>query len=61
MKVTKCDDCGYEITMKTDTCPSCGERIGIKVGGMGGFLRRIIFFLMALYIIYSAIKFFIET
>lgn len=43
--------------MKTDTCPSCGERIGIKVGGMGGFLRRIIFFLMALYIIYSAFKF----
>jgi hypothetical protein len=61
MKVTKCESCGYEITMKIDTCPSCGEKIGIKVGGMGGFLRRIIFFLMALYIIYSAIKFFIET
>jgi len=60
MKVTKCDYCGYEITMKTDTCPSCGERIGIKVGGLKGFSRRIIFFLMAVYIVYSAIKFFME-
>lgn len=57
MKVTKCECCGYEISMKTDTCPSCGERIGIKVGGIGGFLRRTIFFLMAAYIIYSAFKF----
>jgi len=61
MKVTKCDYCGFEISMETGTCPSCGERTGIKVGGMRGFLRRIIFFLMAVYIIYSAIKFFIET
>ena len=61
MKVTKCDECGYEISMKTDTCPSCGERIGIKVGGLKGLFRRIIFFLMAVYIVYSAIKFFIET
>ncbi len=57
MKVTKCDCCGYEISMKTGTCPSCGEKIGIKVGGIRKFLMRIIFFLMALYIIYSAFKF----
>jgi len=60
MNITKCDYCGYEITMKTDTCPSCGERIGIKVGGIKGLFRRIIFFIMALYIIYSAVKIFIE-
>ena len=60
MKITKCDNCGFEISMKTDTCPSCGERIGIKVGGSSGLVRRIIFFLMAVYIIYSAIKIFIE-
>jgi len=61
MKITKCDYCGYEITMKTSTCPSCGEKIGIKIGGIKGLTRRIILFLMALYIIYSAIKFFVET
>jgi len=46
--------------MKTDTCPSCGERIGIKVGGIKGLFIRIIFFIMAVYIIYSAVKFFTE-
>ncbi len=61
MKITKCDNCGYEITMKTSTCPSCGEKIGIKIGGIKGLTRRIILFLMAMYIIYSAVKFFIET
>ncbi len=61
MKITKCDYCGQEITMKTDICPACGEKIGIKIGGIGGLTRRIIFFLMAVYVIYSAIKFFLET
>ncbi|TFG76900.1 MAG: hypothetical protein E4H21_05110 [Thermodesulfobacteriales bacterium] len=60
MNITKCNDCGYEITMETDTCPSCGERIGIKVGGIKGLFSRIIFFIMAVYIIYSAVKIFIE-
>ncbi|MFA9408456.1 MAG: hypothetical protein ACERKJ_06430 [Candidatus Dadabacteria bacterium] len=60
MNITKCNDCGYEITMKTDTCPSCGERIGIKVVGIKGLFSRIIFFIMAVYIIYSAVKIFTE-
>lgn len=59
-EITKCDNCGFEISMKTDTCPSCGERMGIKVGGKKSLSSRIIFFLMAVYIIYSAIKIFIE-
>jgi hypothetical protein len=60
MNITKCDNCEFEITMKTDTCPSCGEKIGTKVGGGKSLPSRIIFFLMAIYIIYSAIKIFIE-
>lgn len=46
--------------MKTDTCPSCGEKLGIKIGGSKGLFSRIIFLLMAVYIIYSAVKTFIE-
>ena len=57
MKITKCGECGYEIGMKVDSCPNCGEPIGIKVGGLRGFLSRIVFLLMALYVIYSAVKF----
>jgi hypothetical protein len=56
-KVTKCRECGYEIGMKVDICPNCGESLGIKVGGFRGLLTRIVFLLMALYVIYSAIKF----
>lgn len=44
--------------MKIDRCPNCGEPIGISVGGFRGLLTRIVFLLMALYIIYSAVKFF---
>ncbi len=44
--------------MKVDECPNCGEPVGIKVGGFRGLVARIIFLLMALYIMYSAIKFF---
>lgn len=60
MKITKCEYCDFEISTKTDICPACGENIGIKVGGFKGTFRRIIFFLMAVYIIYSAVKFFLE-
>lgn len=58
MKVTKCDQCGYEIGMKTDKCVNCGEPVGISVGGWKGLLTRIILILMILYIIYSAVKVF---
>ncbi len=43
--------------MKVDKCPNCGEPIGIKAGGFHGLLSRIVFLLMALYVIYSAVKF----
>ncbi|MEQ9619113.1 MAG: hypothetical protein RIG61_08070 [Deltaproteobacteria bacterium] len=58
MKTTKCEHCGYEIGMKIDRCPNCGERIGISVGGVKRLLTRIILLLIALYIIYSAVKVF---
>lgn len=58
MKVTKCDQCGYEIGMKTDRCVNCGEPIGISVGRVKRLLTRIILVLIALYIIYSAVKVF---
>ncbi|MEM7007654.1 MAG: hypothetical protein AAF462_00800 [Thermodesulfobacteriota bacterium] len=60
MKITKCDYCGQEISIKTDICPGCGEKLGVKVGGFKGISTRIILFLMAVYIIYSAVKHFTE-
>ena len=33
MNVTKCDECGYEISMKTDRCLNCGVKIGSKKKG----------------------------
>ncbi len=60
MKVSKCNECGYEISIKTDTCPNCGEEMGVRVGGVRGVLRRIILLLMALYIMYSALKIFAQ-
>jgi len=61
MNITKCGYCGIEISTKTDTCPGCGEKIRISAGDFKGLFRRIIFFVMAVYIIYSAVKFFIEN
>ena len=58
MKTSKCTECGYEISLKTDTCPNCGEAMGVKIGGLKGFLIRVILLIMAAYILYSAIKVF---
>jgi hypothetical protein len=60
MKITKCDYCGMEISTKTATCPGCGEKIGLKLRGSNRLSGRIIFLLMAVYIIYSAVKLFLE-
>ena len=49
-----------EISTKTDYCPGGGEKIGRKMGNPKRLSTRIIFFLMAVYIIYSAIKIFLE-
>jgi len=57
MDVTKCEECGYEISIKTDRCPNCGERIGVNIGGALKFVRRLIFLLMTLYIVYTVFKF----
>ena len=56
MPVTKCEECGYEIGIKTATCPGCGERIGIEFGGITGLIRRISLIIFALYILLSALR-----
>ena len=58
MNLTKCEECGYEITVKTNTCINCGEKIGeLKPGIIKVFMRRIIFIIFAIYILLSALKF----
>ncbi len=58
MNLTKCEECGYEITVKTNTCINCGEKIGEpKPGIIKVFMRRIIFIIFAIYILLSALKF----
>lgn len=58
MNLTKCEECGYEITVKTNTCINCGEKIGkLKPGRIKIFLRSIFYLLIAAYILLSALKF----
>lgn len=57
MTVTKCDECGYEISIKTDTCPNCGERIMRKVSTVWIIIRGFILIVFATYILLSAIRF----
>lgn len=57
--VTKCEECGYETTAKTDVCLACGERIRRRMkGGVRGLLRSVIFIAIAVYILLSAFKVF---
>lgn len=57
MNVTKCEECGYEISIKTDTCLNCGVKIGnAKKGGLRGFFRRTVFIIIAIYILLAALK-----
>lgn len=59
MNVIKCEECGYEISLKTDTCFNCGEKL-TKSGksGIRGFFRRSAFIIFAIYILLSALKIF---
>lgn len=57
--VTRCGECGYETTAKTDICLSCGERLrGRMKGGVRGLLRSVILIAVAIYILLSAFKVF---
>ena len=57
--VTRCEECGYETTAKTDICLSCGERIQRRMkGGVRGLLRSVILIAIAAYILLSAFKVF---
>jgi len=56
LDVTKCKECGYEIGIKTDTCPGCGEKIGTDLGGIKGLIRRIAIIIFAIYILLSALR-----
>ena len=57
MPITKCDECGYEISIKTDTCPNCGESIRRGTSSFWIFIRRIILIIFALYIFLAALKY----
>lgn len=57
MTVTRCDECGYEISIKTDTCPNCGDRISRRVSTAWTIIRRFILIIFAVYIFISAIKY----
>ena len=57
MNVTKCDECGYEISLKTKNCLNCGVRIGkVQKGGLRTFFRRSVFIIIAIYILLAALK-----
>ena len=57
MNLTKCEECGYEITAKTNTCINCGEKIwNPKPGKIKVFLRGIIYLLIAAYVLMSALN-----
>lgn len=45
MKLTKCKDCGHEISKKADKCPNCGapNKSGSRQFGLGKFLVLLIF------------------
>lgn len=59
MNVTKCEECGYEISIKTDRCLNCGEKISkLKPGKIKSYTRRVLFILFAIYILLSALKIF---
>lgn len=58
MKVTKCGECGFEISMKTGTCPGCGESLGAGTGGVMRVFRRLIFLIAAAYIALEALMIF---
>jgi RNA polymerase subunit RPABC4/transcription elongation factor Spt4 len=57
MTVTRCDECGYEISIKTDTCPNCGESITRKVSTLWTITKGFILIIFAIYIFISAIKY----
>jgi len=56
MSVTKCEECGYEIGIKIDQCPGCGDKIVSDIGRITGLIRRILILLFALYILLSALR-----
>ena len=58
MDITKCDECGYEISIRTDTCPNCGDSIIRKVSTIWTIIRRIVLIMFAIYIFLSAMKYF---
>lgn len=57
MTVTRCDECGYEISIKTDYCPNCGDTIKTNASAFWSVVRRLILILFAIYIFISAIRF----
>lgn len=57
MSVTKCEECGFEITFKADNCPNCGEGLNGDIGTFWIFVQRLILIILAICFFISAIKF----
>ncbi len=57
MNLTKCEECGYEISLKTDTCLNCGVNLKKnKKGGIRSLLRRIIIVIIVIQILITVLK-----
>lgn len=59
MKTTKCEECGFEISIKSNICLNCGERIHKPTSNkFVGIIKRIIFIIFALYMLLSGLNVF---
>ncbi len=58
MALTRCDECGYEITVNTDRCFNCGEPVKRSIIGYRALIRRIILAFLAVIAFLTAIKYF---
>jgi len=58
MDIAKCEECGYEITLKTDTCPMCGESVNRGGSTFKRLIFRLILILLILYIFLTSVRMF---
>ena len=57
MQTTKCEECGFEISIKSKICLNCGEKI-YKIGSnrIGNIIKRIVFIILAIYMLLSGLN-----
>jgi uncharacterized OB-fold protein len=44
--LTKCKDCGHEVSKTAEACPSCGARFKLRWYEVGPFVTMLFFVLM---------------